>query len=436
MKLNRLQKQWVFYDVACSAFTLILTVTIPVYFRGLIDTAGIDLVCNNQFVQMFFSKNANLALLGDLHAFEALKSSLYGLTTSIAVLIVAMSAPFLGALADYFGLKKKLFAISLLIGLGSLVMLSCNTDWILFMVYLIVVRIAYSASNIFYDSMLIDIADESIMDKVSTYGYAYGYIGSVLPFVIGLYLILFLPFGLEVVAATQISFLIVVVWWFIGAYPLLKNYKQKYGFERHPHILKESITRVINTVKVVSHNKKVLYFIIGYFCYIDGVYTIISMSTTYGAEVGISDNVMIIALMVTQIVAFPFSILAGKLAQKFETLKIIKIYILIYMLIVIYGFFLDTAFDFWVLCISVGIDQGGIQSLSRSYFGKIIPKDEASEYFGFFDIFGKFADFFGPLIITICAASFGSSRYGILALIILFIIGFILISKVEKIEKE
>ena len=436
MRLSKLQKQWVFYDVACSAFTLILTVTIPVYFRGLIDTAGVEMVCNNDLVQIFFNKNAMLALTGDAQAFEALKSAIFAMSTTIAVFIVAISAPILGAIADYFGLKKKLFVTSLVIGIGSLLMLATNSSWMAFMIYLIIARIAYSACNIFYDSMLVDIADESIMDQVSTYGYAYGYIGSVLPFIVGLYLILGLPFGLDVVTATKISFAIVAIWWFMGALPLLINYKQKYGLESHPHVVQESFSRIFKTLKIVYNNKKVLYYILGYFCYIDGVYTIISMSTTYGAEVGIDDTSMIIALLATQLVAFPFSILAGKLSQKYNTLNIIKVYVVMYMAIVIYAFFLDSAFDFWVLCIAVGMAQGGIQSLSRSYYGKIIPKDEASEYFGFFDIFGKFADFLGPLIMSICASQFGSSRYGILALITLFMIGFILIVKVGKLEKS
>ena len=435
MKLTKIQRNWVIYDIACSAFTLILTVTIPVYFRGLIDIAGINEVCNNSLVQLLFSKNAELALNGNIQAYEALKTSLFAASTTLSVFIVAIIAPILGAIADYYGLKKKLFIISLLIGIGGLMLLTSDSGWFMYMIYLMIARIAYSACNIFYDSMLVDIAKDEEMDKVSSYGYAYGYIGSVLPFVIGLYLILVLPFNLDTISATKISFIIVAIWWFIGALPLILRYKQQYGLEPNKHIIKDVLTRVRHTIKVVSNNKKILYYIIGYFCYIDGVYTIISMSTSYGAEVGISDNVMIIALLVTQIIAFPFSLLAANISKKYDTLNIIIVYVIIYMGIIINAYFLDTSLDFWILCILVAMAQGGIQSLSRSYYSKIIPKDNASEYFGFFDIFGRFADFFGPLIVTICVTIFGESKYGILALLVLFIIGLILLLKVRKLNK-
>ena len=175
-----------------------------------------------------------------------------------------------------------------------------------------------------------------------------------------------------------------------------------------------------------------LFFIIGYFCYIDGVYTIISMATTYGGEVGIDSNAMVLALLLTQFVAFPCSILSGTLAKKFGSMRMIKIFILMYMAICLFGYGLDTELEFWILAVSVGICQGGIQALSRSYYGKIIPKDESSEYFGFFDVFGKFADFFGPLIISFCAYFFHNSKYGVLSLILLFAVGLILITLSEK----
>ena len=166
----------------------------------------------------------------------------------------------------------------------------------------------------------------------------------------------------------------------------------------------------------------------------DGVYTIISMATTYGGEVGIDSTLMIVALLLTQIIAFPFAILAGMLAKKHGPIRLIKIYILIYMFISIFGFQLDKPWEFWFLAVMVALAQGGVQSLSRSYFGKIVPKNESNEYFGFFDIFGKFADFFGPLILAAAALIFQSSRYGILALIVLFAIGYWMIDKVHKID--
>ncbi len=436
MKLTKSEKSWILYDVANSAFILILTATIPVFFRGLVDSAGVEAVCNSWIVQFLFSSNANASLLGDLQAFEALKTSLFALTTTIAVLIVAVSAPMIGAIADYKGMKKKMFSVFLGIGVLACLLLGITTNWFGYLGLIIVARIGYASCNIFYDSMLVDVSSNDRMDTVSSYGYAWGYLGSCLPFIVGIYLILATPFGLTVVKATQLSFLITAIWWAVCAIPLLKNVKQTHYLANHDHQVKESFSRIGKTMKEIKNNPKMLFFIIAYFCYIDGVYTIISMATTYGAEVGIGTNDMIIALLVTQIVAFPFAILSGMLAKKFKTIDILKVYTLIYIGICLYGYQLDQTYEFWVLCIAVGIAQGGIQALSRAYFGKIVPKNESNEYFGFFDIFGKFADFLGPLIITVCAAIFGQSKYGILALVILFVIGFYFLNKVSKLDKE
>lgn len=197
-------------------------------------------------------------------------------------------------------------------------------------------------------------------------------------------------------------------------------------------MISHTFRRLGNTFKKLSKDKKMLFFIIGYFCYIDGVYTIISMATTYGGEVGIDSNSMVLALLLTQFVAFPCSILSGTLAKKFGSMRMIKIFILMYMGICVFGYSLDTEAEFWILAVAVGICQGGIQALSRSYYGKLIPKDESSEYFGFFDVFGKFADFFGPLIIAACAYFLNDSKYGVLSLIVLFAAGFLLITLSEK----
>ncbi len=436
MKLSKTEKSWILYDVANSAFTLILTATIPVFFRGLVDSAGIEAVCNSWIVQFLFSGNAAAALAGDLQAFEALKTSLFGLTTTIAVLIVALSAPMIGAIADYKGMKKKLFAVCLSVGVFACLMLGVTQNWLGYLGLIIVARIGYASCNIFYDSMLVDVSTNDRMDTISSFGYAWGYLGSCIPFIVGIYLILALPFGLTIGTATQISFLITAIWWALCSIPLLKNVKQVHYLDNHNHQIKESFVRIGVTLKKIASDKKMLYYIIAYFCYIDGVYTIISMATTYGAEVGIGTNDMIIALLVTQIVAFPFAILSGYLAKKFKTIDILKAYIIVYIFICIYGFQLDQTYEFWVLCVAVGIAQGGIQALSRAYFGKIVPKKESNEYFGFFDIFGKFADFLGPLIITVCAATFGQSKYGILALVILFVVGYYFLNKVSKLDKE
>lgn len=404
-KMTKEEKSWILYDVANSAFIMTLTATIPIYFRALATEADISAT----------------------HA-----TSIWGTCTSIAILILALLSPILGALADYQNMKKRIFMIFLAIGIGGGIAFTIAPNWITFLLFFIVSRIGYTACNVFYDAMLVDVTTDERMDQISSFGYAFGYIGSCIPFIAGIILILVKPFGLTTLLATQISFVITIVWWFLLTIPLLKNVKQTHYLRPKKNIVKHSFRRLYVTFMKLKKNKRLLYYILGYFFYIDGVYTIISMATSYGGEVGIDSTQMILALLLTQIVAFPCAIWSGKLAERFGSIRIIKIFILIYCGICFYGYLLDSALDFWILAVLVGMCQGGIQALSRSYFGKLIPKKESSEYFGFFDIFGKFADFFGPLIISLCALIFHSSSYGVLALIVLFLIGFILIRKSEK----
>lgn len=404
--LTKAEKSWILYDVANSAFIMIVTATIPIYFRGLAESAGVS---------------------------STAASSLWGSATSISILVLAVLSPILGAIADYENMKKKIFTVFFVLAIGGGFLFTFAPGWLSFLVFFIIARIGYAACNIFYDAMLVDVTTDERMDKLSTFGYAFGYIGSCIPFVAGLLLILNCDsIGISMTAATRISFIITMAWWVIMAIPLYKNVHQRYSIPRQEHVISHTFRRLGNTFKKLSKDKRMLFFIIGYFCYIDGVYTIISMATTYGGEVGIDSNSMVLALLLTQFVAFPCSIWSGTLAKKFGSMRMIKIFILMYMGICVFGYGLDTEAEFWILAIAVGICQGGIQALSRSYYGKLIPKDEASEYFGFFDVFGKFADFFGPLIIAACAYFLNDSKYGVLSLIILFIAGFILISLSEK----
>ena len=404
-KLTKQELSWIFYDVANSAFIMLVSTTIPILFRSLAEAKGVD----------------------SAHA-----SGMWALVTSVAVLILAVSSPILGALADYESMKKKLFSLFLSFGILGLLGLCLTQDWILYMLLFVVARIGYSACNVFYDSMLTDVTTDDRMDLISSYGYAWGYIGSCIPFIIGIFLIFVKPFGLNTLQATQISFLITAAWWLIMAVPLLKNVKQTHYLQNRKNKVSHAFRRVGQTLKKIRKDKKLLYFIIGYFCYIDGVYTIISMATTYGGEVGISSSSMILALLLTQFVAFPCAIISGIMAGKIGSLRLIKFFILVYAGVCVFAYQMDKAWEFWVMAVVVGMAQGGIQSLSRAYYGKLIPKEESNEYFGFFDIFGKFADFFGPLIMSFCAFAFGTSTYGVFALIILFIIGFICLSRIPN----
>ena len=408
MKYTKPEKSWILYDVANSAFILIVTATIPIYFRSIATEQGVP-----------------------AHVITAW----FGGATSIAVLLLALIAPVLGAIADYRGMKKKMFGLFLGIGLLGGLSLAVTTQWQAFVIMFILARIGYSACNVFYDSMLIDVASDERMDMVSSSGYAWGYIGSTIPFILGIALIFTLPFGMGVQTATQLSFVITIIWWGVLTIPLFKDVKQVYSLDPQPRIVKSSFIRVGLTLKKIYKDKKLFYYILGYFMYINGVYTIMSQATNFGGEIGIDDNLMIVALLTTQFVAFPFAILAGRLAKKFGPLKLIKFYMIVYTFVAILGFQLSQAWEFWLLAIIVGMAQGGIQALSRSYFGRLVPKNESNEYFGFFDIFGKFSDAIGPAFITVPAILFQSARPGILALIILFIGGYIMIDKVDKMNK-
>lgn len=400
-RLTRTEISWILYDVANSAFIMLVSTTIPIYFATLVEEAGMD---------------------------TTTASGLWGLVTAAAVLILAVLSPILGAVADYKGMKKRLFIGFLVMGLAGAVSLALTPDWLWFLFIFVAARLGYSACNVFYDSMLTDVTTDERMDMVSSHGYAWGYIGSCVPFIIGI-VVLFVT-GMSA-TGFQISFLITAAWWLLMSIPLLKNVHQAHYLPGRPESAGKIFRQVGATFQKIRKNKRLLCYILGYFCYIDGVYTIISMATAYGNELGIDTVQMILALLLTQFVAFPCAILSGILAKKHGPLKLIKVFILAYIAICLFGYQLDKVWEFWVLAVAVGTCQGGIQALSRSYYGKLIPKEESNEYFGFFDIFGKFADFMGPLIISFCALVLGSSTYGILALVVLFVAGYLLVRKAE-----
>ncbi len=400
-RLTRTEISWILYDVANSAFIMLVSTTIPIYFATLVEEAGMD---------------------------TTTASGLWGLVTAAAVLILAVLSPILGAVADYKGMKKRLFIGFLVMGLAGAVSLALAPDWLWFLFIFVAARLGYSACNVFYDSMLTDVTTDERMDMVSSHGYAWGYIGSCVPFIIGI-VVLFVT-GMSA-TGFQISFLITAAWWLLMSIPLLKNVHQAHYLPGRPESAGKIFCQVGATFQKIRKNKRLLCYILGYFCYIDGVYTIISMATAYGNELGIDTVQMILALLLTQFVAFPCAILSGILAKKHGPLKLIKVFILAYIAICLFGYQLDKVWEFWVLAVAVGTCQGGIQALSRSYYGKLIPKEESNEYFGFFDIFGKFADFMGPLIISFCALVLGSSTYGILALVVLFVAGYLLVRKAE-----
>lgn len=410
-RFTKAEKSWIMYDWANSIYaTNIMAAIFPIYFAMQADETG---------------------------------NKLYGFAVSAAALVVALLAPILGAIGDFSGMKKKLFAGFLVLGLVFTAVMAAFEDWRLMLVGFILSRIGFSGSCLFYDSFLTDVTTPERMDRVSSWGYAMGYIGgSTIPFIISIAVMLLLN---QSVLSYKIAILIVVVWWAVFSIPFLKNVKQQYSVEDAPQALaKQAFRNAWKTFKDILKDKKILFFIIAYFFYIDGVDTIISMATNYGETLGLGAIGMILALLVTQIVAVPFSILFGNLAKKVGAMKMIAIAVCIYFVITILGFFMgfnieqaelsggdiDAALKlsstlFWILATLVGTVQGGIQALSRSYFGQLIPPERSNEYYGFLDIFGKFSCVIGPALYAATYAATGRASLGILSIIVLFFGGMV-----------
>ena len=407
-KLTKKEKSWVLYDVGNSAFTLLVSTIMPIYFNYLAENAGLSDV--------------------DYLAY-------WGYAASIATLVVALMGPICGTMADTKGYKKPMFIISLCIGAVGCISLGFAKNWLLFLVIFIIAKIGFSGSLIFYDSMLSDVTKIERMDNVSSQGFAWGYIGSCIPFIISLVIVLGSDvIGISMETAMTIAFIITATWWIIMTLPLLKNYKQKYYVEKKPNAVKESFARLVRTFKNVRKEKKVFLFLLAFFFYIDGVYSIIDMATAYGSALGLDSTGLLLALLVTQFVAFPFAILFGRLAQKYEAEKLIMVCIVAYFCIAVFAMFIASQLHFWILAIFVGIFQGGIQALSRSYFTKIIPVNQSGEYFGLMDICGKGASFMGTAVFSVVSQLTGSANKGVGMIPLMFVIGIILFRYAVKVE--
>ncbi len=410
-KLTKQEKNWVLYDVGNSAFTMLMATILPIYFNYLAQEAGIA---------------------------SELYMAYWGYAASIVTLVVAVTGPIFGTIADTKGYKKPIFLIALGIGIIGCVSLGIAKQWLVFLVIFIIAKIGYSSSLIFYDSMLADVTTNERMDQVSSSGYAWGYIGSCIPFIISLIIVLGADsIGITMPIAMMIAFVITAAWWGIMTLPLMKNYTQKHYVEKSEHAIAESFRRLGKTFKNIKKEKKAFLFLLAFFFYIDGVYTIIDMATAYGSALGLDSTGLLLALLVTQIVAFPFAILFGRLAQKIAVDRLINICIGAYFLIAVYAMFLATQAQFWVLAVCVGMFQGGIQALSRSYFTKIIPAEQSGEFFGFMDICGKGAAFFGTTLMSTVTLITGKENLGVGAIAILFLIGMVLFRiTVKEVKKE
>lgn len=410
-RMSKPEKSWVFYDWANSAYSILITTAIfPLYFKAAANEAGLA---------------------------GATSTAYWGYANSFATLLISLCAPILGSIADFKGFKKRFFSFFLGLGVVFTLLLAVvpSNQWLILLICYMLTVIGFGGTNIFYDAFLVDVTTEDRMNQISSKGYAYGYIGSTIPFIISIALIILSQkniIPLSVPVASQAAFAITALWWGLFTIPMLKNVKQVYYKERVPNPISNGFKQLFETFKKIKLYRPLFLFLIAYFFYIDGVNTIITMSTAYGSDLGIDTNDLLIILFATQVVAAPFAIIYGKLADKFKGKTMLLVGIFVYIVICSYAYFLKTALDFWILAMLVASSQGGIQALSRSYFAKLVPKENVNEFFGFYSIFYKFAAILGPFLVGFTAQMTGNTNSGVFSLIVLFIIGGILLLRVPE----
>lgn len=413
MNYTKQERNWVMYDVGNSALVLFNTSVVPIYFDAINTGAS----------------SAELV-------------TAWANAQTVASLVVALLMPVLGSLADYAGNKIKFFLGFFLTGLVLCFAQAIPMGAMPFLVVYVLCTIGLNSSMTFYDAMLPDITTDDRMDTVSSSGYAWGYIGSCVPFIVCILLILVGPsaLGLDMLFCVQVSFIITGIWWLAFTVPLVRTYKQRYAKELAPdETFGGEVVKTIRglgaTMRRIAEDRAILIYMIAFFFYIDGVHTVISMATTYGTSLGLDSTALILALLVTQFVAFPSAIAYGSLAKKYGTLRMILIAVAAYVGIVLFAaFFLKSEVEFWILAVVVGMFQGGIQALSRSYFGKLIPKERSNEYYGFFDIFGRYASVMGTLLVSVVTSLTGDASLGVLSIGILLVVGFVMLIRLSRIK--
>ena len=410
---KRAQFAWVMYDWANSAFvTTITAAVLPVYYASIAA--------------------ANLA--------PNIRTAYWGYTSTIALLIVAFLGPVLGAMADFSGAKKKFLIRFALLGItgAALLFLVKEGNWLMASIFYILGNVGFSGANVFYDSLLPHIAEEDERDQLSSKGFAFGYLGGGILLAVNLVMIMTAPDSETTALMSRISFLMVAVWWFVFTIPLVRWVKEPVRRilkgEEDFNPVQASFSRLARTFGKIKEYKELFKFIIAFWLYNNGIGTIITMATIYGTELEFSSTTMIGTILMVQFVGIPFSFLFGWLGKKIGTKKSILISLGIYSAIAIGGYFMMQEIHFWILGFAVATVQGGSQALSRSLFSRMLPKSQSAEFYSFFSVSEKVAGSFGPFLFGLVSTVMGGSRLSIASLIVFFIVGGFLLSRVDENE--
>ena len=403
---------WVLYDVGNSAFTMLACSLIPIWFKSLAIGNGPGQISSDR------------------------ATAYYSITIAVVTVIVALLGPLMGALADRRGRKKIFFSTVTAIGAAGCLVNGFTASWRIFIAVYLITRIFYNASLTIYDSMLNDVTSGDRMDAVSSYGYAWGYIGSCFPFLVALAAYIAGPDMLGVLPgrlSMAVGFTVTAVWWILVALPLIRDYRQKNDSGDRSHAVREAFGSIFRTVKRIAlHDRKVLLFLIAFFLYIDGVGTIIDNCINIGTDLNLNAVGQVIFLLATQVVAFAGSLVFARLTEKHGTVFLISVCIAGYFCVCLYALTLRTLLHFAILAFGVGCFQGSIQSLSRSYYSRIIPPEQSGEYFGLYDIFSKGASFLGSALIAAVKLAGGTINVAVACLAVFFALGFVFLQLADR----
>ena len=410
-KFSKEIKAWISYDLGSSAFaTTVLAAFFPIFYN------------------QYWSSNIE----------SVLSAQYLSWTLVISNLTLLFTAPLIGAITDISRSTKKLFVSMVMIsiiGTGFLYTLQAGS-WLYALIFFGIANYFFSASNVIYDKILVQISSPDLFSKISGYGYAWGYFGGGFLFLINACMSLYPElFGLSSQAdAIRWSFITVSVWWFIFLIPLAITYKEPSAKVVENQVIKNSFKNLMNTFISISQYRNAFIFLIAFFLFIDGVHTVVALAATFALNLGLDSSSVIIALLMVQFIAFPSTLMWAYVGEKYSDKFVINFSILIYIVIIIYTLFLSSAMEFYILAAMVGFVQGGIQGSSRGLFAKLIPHDKAGEFFGLFNTFGKAGAFMGPALVGLFLALFESVRISLLPILVLFVLGLIVLYFVKTDE--